>query len=52
MLGCHVILDTAFCSQFADAESVPDQQLHDSKPNRMGQSPQAFASPLQLVHLE
>jgi len=50
MLGRHVILDTAFCCQFADAESVPYQQLHDSKPNRVGQGPQAIACPLQLVH--
>jgi len=52
MLGCHVILDTALCCQFADAESVPYQQLHDSKPTRMGQSPQAIASPFQLVHIK
>ena len=50
MLRGHVILNTAFCCQFADAESVPYQQLHDSKPNWMGQGPQAIASALQLVH--
>ncbi len=45
-----MILDIACCRQFADAVLVAYQQLHDSKPNRVGQGPQAFAGLLQLLN--
>lgn len=49
VLGGHVARNAAGCGKFADRIAAAEEHLHDPQPVGMGERPQAFGRPAELL---